>query len=303
MLNNKPSATAMLILKSIVFLSLDSQRRYLVPEEVSKIGIQFLGTRAFNQRGFIKILKTKWLCYFIWFVERLLLPGMILHYVLRKRYIEEEALSIINKGEVCQIVILAAGFDSLACRLSKRFPQVNFIEVDHPATQESKKRILEEIGLLMPNVSFLAVDFSSEKLEDKLLAMKQFNPQTNTLFIAEGITMYLDENQINELFSFVLKFASSQNRFIFTFMERREDGKIDFKSTHSMVNFWLNWKKEKFRWGISQREMPNFLRDRKFLLEEIVAHNKLRSKYLSAFSNNEPLAEGECICVAKPIKV
>jgi len=298
MLNNKPSATAMLILKSIVFLSLDPQRKYLVPEEVSKISIQFLETKAFDQRRFIKILKTKWLYYFIWFVERLLLPGMVLHYVLRKRYIEEVVLNIINKGEACQIVILAAGFDSLACRLSKRFPQVNFIEVDHPATQESKKRILEEIGLLMPNVAFLAVDFSSEKLEDKLLAMKQFNPQANTLFIAEGITMYLDENQINEL----LKFASSQNQFIFTFMERQEDGKIDFKNTHSIVNFWLNWKKEKFRWGISQSEVPNFLRDRKFLLEEIVAHNKLRSKYLSAFSNNEPLAEGECICVAKAIK-
>ena len=197
------------------------------------------------------------------------------------------------------MVILAAGFDSLACRSAKKFPRVNFIEVDHPATQESKKQILEEIGLPIPNVTFLAVDFFREALKDRLLSVKQFNPQTNTLFIAEGITMYLDENQINDLFNFVSRFSSSRNRFIFTFMERQKDGTIDFKCTHSMVNLWLNWKKEKFRWGISQREMPNFLRDRNFSLEEMVAHDKLRSKYLSTFSNSEPLAEGECICIAK----
>ena len=61
----------------------------------------------------------------------------------------------------------------------------------------------------------------------------------------------------------IIDVASFGSRFIFTFMEKQEDGTIDFKRTHSIVNFWLNWNKEKFRWGISCAEISNFLRGRK----------------------------------------
>ena len=298
MRNNTPSATAILILKSIVFLSFDSRLKHLVPEEVGKTSTQFFETRTLHQKGFVKISRRRWFRQTIWFVEHLLLPGIILHYVLRKRYIEEAVLNMLNKGEVSQVVILAAGFDSLACRMSKKFPEVNFIEVDHPATQNIKREVLKEIGLETSNVSFLSVDFFNEKLEDKLLSMRNFNPQQNILFIAEGITMYLDEPQIEQLFGFISK-ASPRSKFIFTFMERQQNGNIDFKHTHPTVNFWLNRKKEKFRWGISQENIPSFLKDSKFSTEEIVSHNTLRSKYLSGFIENEPLAEGECICVAR----
>ena len=93
MQNDKPSATAILILKSIVFLSLDSRLRYLVPEEISKISVQFFATRVLNQKGLITIFKINWFHHFIWLIEHLLLPGIILHYVLRKRYIEEATLT------------------------------------------------------------------------------------------------------------------------------------------------------------------------------------------------------------------
>lgn len=299
MQDSKPSSTAIVILKSIVFLSLDSQRGHLVPKEVGKISTEFLETQTLNQKEFIKVVKAKWFHHFIWFLERLLLPGIILHYVLRKRYIEEATVGVINKEAIGQVVVLAAGFDSLACRLSKRFPQIRFIEVDHPATQRSKRCIFEEMDLLLPNVTFLAVDLSKDKLEEKLLTIRHFNLQTNTLFIAEGITMYLDESQINQLFSSISNCSSFGSRFIFTFMEKQEDGTIDFKRTHSIVNFWLNWNKEKFRWGISCAEMSNFLRGRKFLLEEISTDSNLRSRYLSDFPDKECLAAGESICITK----
>ena len=103
--------------------------KYLVPEEISKISVQFFETRVLDQKGLVKTFKINWFRHLIWLIEHLLLPGIILHYVLRKRYIEEATLSIIDKGEVTQVVILAAGFDSLACRSAKKFPWVNFIEV------------------------------------------------------------------------------------------------------------------------------------------------------------------------------
>ena len=219
--NDRPSATAILILKSMAFLSFDPRLNHLVPEEVGKISAQFLETRTLNEKKFIRISKNRFLRNLIWLVERVLLPGIILHYVLRKRYIEEATFSLIQKEEVSQIVILAAGFDSLAYRLSKKFPKINFIEVDHPATQEIKRQISKELGLNAPNVFLVSVDFATEKLEDKLLSTEHFNPKLNTLFIAEGITMYLDEDQIAQLFSFIssctrTKFITLFIRFIST---------------------------------------------------------------------------------------
>ena len=82
-------------------------------------------------------------------------------------------------------------------------------------------------------------------------------------------------------------------------MERQKDGTIDFKRTHSLVNLWLNLKREKFNWGISQEEIPRFLKNKKFSLEKLVSSNTLRTKYLLPSLYNEPLAEGECICVVK----
>ena len=282
----------------MVFLSLDPGLNHLVPEEIDKISNRFLETRILNEKEFIKISKNKFFHNLIWLIERLLLPGIILHYVLRKRYIEEAVFNIMQKGEVSQIVILAAGFDSLAYRLSKKFSQVHFIEVDHPATQEIKKQVLKEIGLESSNVFFLSIDFFKDKLEAKLLATEYFNPRLDTLFIAEGITMYLDEDQIAQLFNFVSSHPSP-TQFIFTFMERQKDGTIDFKRTHSLVNLWLNLKREKFKWGISQEGIPNFLKNNKFSLEELASSNTLRTKYISKLLHKEPLAEGECICVAK----
>ena len=135
-------------------------------------------------------------------LERLTVPGIMLHYVLRKRYLEETAVRSIAEGTK-QVVILAAGFDTLACRLSRQFPDVLFIEVDHPATQKVKKRLVEETEWDSQNLLFLEVDFSKDSLEDKFRAIERFNRDKRSLFIMEGITMYLTEAEIGRLFNFI----------------------------------------------------------------------------------------------------
>ena len=54
--------------------------------------------------------------------------------MLRKRLIEEVVRASLTEG-VEQVVIIGAGFDTLALRLCAGFPRTNFIEIDHPATQ------------------------------------------------------------------------------------------------------------------------------------------------------------------------
>ena len=70
-----------------------------------------------------------------------MLPGILLHYALRKRFIEESARAFLERGGQ-QLVVLGAGFDTLAARIAEERPGVVCVEVDHPATQETKRRVL-----------------------------------------------------------------------------------------------------------------------------------------------------------------
>lgn len=61
-------------------------------------------------------------------VERFTLPGIISHYWHRKRWIEAGCRGAIAEGFL-RVVVLGAGFDTLAVRLAGEFPRIDFIEV------------------------------------------------------------------------------------------------------------------------------------------------------------------------------
>ena len=105
--------------------------------------------------------------------ERLTLPGMAFHYVLRKMYIEDCVRRAIEEGAK-QVVILGAGFDTLSLGLSKEFNAIRFIEVDHPATAKDKNEALIEQIKSTNNYYFAAVDFSRESLLDAYVRLSIF---------------------------------------------------------------------------------------------------------------------------------
>ena len=122
-------------------------------------------------------------------MERLMIPGITLHYVLRKRYIEDYTLKMLYAG-CTQVLNLGAGFDTLAYRLAKRYPDVDFIEVDHPATHQVKTQTLMTLEETYENLHFLPVDFTTQRTEDVLKQSSRVASGTPTLCILEGVLMY-----------------------------------------------------------------------------------------------------------------
>ncbi len=61
-----------------------------------------------------------------------------------RRFIDEHLQARLkdDDDQDVQVIILAAGYDTLAWRLSAEYPMVNFIEVDHPATGRAKRHAL-----------------------------------------------------------------------------------------------------------------------------------------------------------------
>jgi methyltransferase (TIGR00027 family) len=114
----------------------------------------------------------------------------------RSRYTEDRLADAAGRG-VRQYVILGAGLDSFAYR-SDLAGDVAVFEVDHPATQRWKRRLLSEAQIKVPEaVSFVPVDFETGSLAGRL-AGSGFNPAEPALVSWLGVTMYLTEAALGQ---------------------------------------------------------------------------------------------------------
>jgi methyltransferase (TIGR00027 family) len=120
--------------------------------------------------------------------------------VARSRYAEDLLARAVADG-VTQYVLLGAGLDTFAHR--NPYSHLHVFEVDHPATQQWKRELLEASGLSAPaNLTYTHVDFEHETLPEQLLA-SGFNPQTPTFFAWLGVVPYLTLPAFRATLSFI----------------------------------------------------------------------------------------------------
>ena len=105
-----------------------------------------LDAHSAQTRLFLKIVRQDWFRSIAKSTERLTIPGILLHYALRKKCIAGVARSALINGAT-QIVIIGAGFDPLSFELHQEFPSAQFWEIDHPATQRHKVRTVYKIDV------------------------------------------------------------------------------------------------------------------------------------------------------------
>lgn len=85
--------------------------------------------------------------------------------VVRARY-AEDGVAAARRAGVNRYVILGAGLDTYALRQTS--PLLDVLEIDHPATQSWKKKLLTQNGItLPPTLTFLPVDFERSSLRDQ----------------------------------------------------------------------------------------------------------------------------------------
>jgi methyltransferase (TIGR00027 family) len=118
----------------------------------------------------------------------------------RSRYTEDALAEAVIRG-TSQYVILGAGLDSFAHR-SALSPKVRVFDVDHPVTQEWKRRQLPA----PENVTFVPVDFTVDSLGGHL-RKAGFDHEVPALVSWLGVTMYLTGNAIAATLSAMREFA------------------------------------------------------------------------------------------------
>lgn len=86
---------------------------------------------------------------------------------VRSRYVEDKLAEAVARG-IRQYVVLGAGLDTFAYR--NPFVSLRVFEVDFPATQEWKRRMLADAAIAVPaGLTFVPVDFERHPLAEGLL--------------------------------------------------------------------------------------------------------------------------------------
>jgi methyltransferase (TIGR00027 family) len=134
------------------------------------------------------------------------IAGNITSMMVRTRFIDD-CLRRAIAGGATQVVVLGAGFDTRAYRITQDLPQVRVFEVDRAETQAAKRRRVEEgLGGPPANLTYVAIDFLREDLGEAL-ARHGHDRAQKTFFVWEGVTMYLPEAEVRKSLAYMASHA------------------------------------------------------------------------------------------------
>lgn len=289
---DRPSSTALLIARSILLSANHPALHRLLPPGEAEC-IRALLRTAGRNRPFDFIAGQPWGARWLWRMERAVLPGIVAHYLARKRWLDRVVSQQLQAG-VRQVVVLGAGFDTLAWRRHRASPAVKFFELDHPATQAPKRQALVE---RQSNLTFVATDLGRELPSAALQRTPQFDRLAPTLFLAEGLLMYFSGERVNTLLRDLG--AHPGAALAFSFMEPDQQSRAAFRGGRRWVDTWLRLVREPFGWALPRLQLAPFLADVGWKLDALVAATELRSAILApAGLHHVQLAEGECLGTA-----
>lgn len=135
--------------------------------------------------------------------------AMVDSIALRTRYFDDALIDAVNAG-IRQAVILASGLDTRAYRLPWTAATTVF-ELDQPAVIDFKTRTLARLGAYPPvRHRPLAVDLRTEW--PAALIGADFNPAEPTVWIAEGLVIYLPPAAQDRLFDDIAELSAPGSR-------------------------------------------------------------------------------------------
>jgi methyltransferase (TIGR00027 family) len=257
MTESKPSRTALSVAAHHLLLSYDPIFGPLVPKEAKKPIEWFISELSMLAAANIYLYRIPFIRSYLKKAESKLLPGFSVHIALRKHWIESQVKEAIDAG--CeQVVVLGAGFDTLTYRLHENYPNVTWLEIDQAATQNIKKKALDRHTILKGNIYLTSADFTKQTLTEVLHTIPAFQPQLPTVYVAEGLLMYLPEVDVTSLFQQLSNLHQGHCQVIGTIIEPSTDGTLTIKGTGT-GNVDSKKYGEPLLWGTSPVDLPTFL--------------------------------------------
>ena len=145
-------------------------------------------------------------------------PHMELWLAVRTAFLDERVRRAASAG-VEQVVLLGAGFDTRAARLSR--PGLRFFEVDHGESQRAKRDRLAELpGYPVDAATYVTCDFEHQDFVERL-AGAGWRADRPALFLWEGVTPYLTEAAVRATLRRVAEATHPSSVLVFDHVRRK----------------------------------------------------------------------------------
>jgi methyltransferase (TIGR00027 family) len=214
-----------------------------------------------------------------------LMPGLGNSIVARVRYFDDFVKTSINEG-LEQLVIFGAGYDTRAYRIEGLKQKVRVFEVDHPDTQRVKMEKVKEIfGQLPDHVVYLSVDFETEEFGQRLLDIG-YNKALKTLFVMEGLIMYIPPEAVDETLSFIVESSGKGSAVLFDYLPGSViNGTCEVETGKNILNY-VKQAGEPSQFGIKDETIELFLAQRGFSRIQNVTIEDYKRAYFHGINKN-----------------
>jgi methyltransferase (TIGR00027 family) len=224
-------------------------------------------------------------------------PGVNGFLVARERYIDDVLQNYLKEG-LQQLVILGAGYDSRAYRFD--LPgRVKTFEVDHPITQADKlKKVQQVFGRIPTHVTYVAVDFNTQIQSERLLA-SGYDTNLITLFIWQGVTMYLTPEGVDATLAFVVNHATPGSAIVFDYVYQAVLDGAQKQNEITNIRRYRFMTGEGLTFGIPEGTVGSFLQQRGFQLVIDVNTITLKAAYYTGKNARRKVVGGYGIVIGK----
>ncbi|MBW1757773.1 MAG: SAM-dependent methyltransferase [Deltaproteobacteria bacterium] len=209
------SQTALKVALGLITLSVKDDWSQRLPPDLVAITERLLlasGSPGYGP-GLMRMSKQRWMIRVYQFQDRMM-PGQWEGFGHRKVFMNQQVEAAIEQG-ARQVLVLGAGFDTLCLRLAPKYPEVRFVEIDHPSTSVAKARGIEKVGQ-PENMIQIAADLGERSLPKVLSEDGHWDASQRSVIVAEGLFQYLTDEEVRGLLTDAGACTSPGSRIAFS---------------------------------------------------------------------------------------
>jgi methyltransferase (TIGR00027 family) len=218
-----------------------------------------------------------------------MMPGVNGAIVARIKFIDEYLIDCVKK-DFKQLVIIGAGYDTRAYRFDTVKENVKVFEVDHPVTQEIKVSKINKIfGSIPDYVVYVPIVFGADRLDQKLFE-NGYRPELKTLFIVEGLLMYIPPVAVDGLLSFITNASGPGSAIVADYFSTAVvEGTSPLKEAQVLRQF-VESEGSSLQFGIDEGKAEEFFIQRGFHQVTNVTTDECKQKYFMGNSQNRSVS-------------
>lgn len=282
---NQLSNTAAFIAVKFYGLTRDERYRSLFNDDAIHFYEQLVKELPTPLRFYHTGLRSTALRRFFMFWEELLLPGDLMHIILRKYYLSQWVDELRNQGYE-QMLVPGAGFDHLATINAPK--GMHCVELDTPKMITLKKNFIHRHKYDHSGLELIEAFFPRDSLLDILETKTELDPEKKTIIIAEGFFDYFDPHESSRILNDLNTFFSGEVALLSTLFSLQElSGFRSFVYENS-----IKLAGEQLKLHLDKEEYISFLAQHNFKTNRHLSYSQMKEEVLTPKGISLPVLKG-----------